>query len=104
MHGGRRHPATIHAAGQHLSDVLAHLLVDQPVQLGIHGHEQVGVLLPIHCEVVEFVRVVLVVEQLDVVQFEQFLDRGGTVMLLGREVTRELVAAVEHAADGTAFH
>ena len=42
VHGGRRHPATIHAAGQHRPDVLAHFLVDQPVQIGIHRHQQVS--------------------------------------------------------------
>jgi hypothetical protein len=31
VHGVGRYPATIHAAGQHLSDILAHFLVDQPV-------------------------------------------------------------------------
>ena len=33
---GRRHPAAIDAAGQHLPDILANFGIDQPVQFGIH--------------------------------------------------------------------
>jgi hypothetical protein len=37
-------PTTIHAAGEHLTHVLAHFRIDQLIQLGVHRRKQIAVL------------------------------------------------------------
>ena len=50
-------PTRIHAARQHLPNVFTDFGVDQPIQLGIHGRQEIGVLSGGNREIVEFVRI-----------------------------------------------
>lgn len=70
-----RHPATVHTVGQHLPDVLAHFLVDERGQLGVHRFEEVSMFVPIQCQVVELKRVGLQIKQLNVVQLVERIQR-----------------------------
>ncbi|HTS79221.1 MAG TPA: hypothetical protein VMH40_01365 [Myxococcaceae bacterium] len=70
-------PAAVHARRQHLTFVLAHLIIEEPVQLGVHRLEEGGVLPPVERQVLELVRVRPEVEQLDLVEGEQRIERPG---------------------------
>lgn len=80
--GGGRDPTTIHAAGQHLSGVLAHFRVDQLIELGIHDHEQVGVFLRVQREVVQLVRIVLQLRQQSESDADTHPDQVGGIKIL----------------------
>src|SRR5215510_12012942 len=86
----REDPTGLDPTRQHLPNVFAHLRVEQLVELGVHGFEQRAVLLPIEREIVQLERILLEIEQLDVVRLEQRLERARLVVLLWRVVAREL--------------
>src|SRR5262245_13104449 len=97
------YPASIHTTRQHLTYVFAYFLLDHLCEFRVHCQEQIAVFLCIQCEVVQLLRIRLQIEKLHIVKLEKLFQRIREIMLLGREVTAELIAPIKDASDGASF-
>jgi hypothetical protein len=83
--------------------VIADLLGDASVELGVHRHDEIAIGLRVRREVVDFLGIFLEVVEFQVVLGDQRLVGRRRVEVERREVAAESIPAVEGAADGAAI-
>ena len=95
-------PAGLDAAGQHLSTILADLGIDQPIELVVHREQELAVLLQVEREIGELQRILLSIEEFDIVVGQELFEARRAVVLARREVAGEGIASVIDRAQGAA--
>ena len=88
--------------GQMETIVLAHFVIDQSVELVVHGEQDI-LLCFVQGEIVRFIRIVFEVEQLNIVDFENLLNCRWTVVVQGTKISAVFVPCVIHGANGRAL-
>jgi hypothetical protein len=90
-------PACLNATGQHLAAILTYLLVDEPIELVVHGDDEFTMLFATCGETLHLQGIGLGVVQLDIIETVEIFQRLWQIMLLRREIAcKNVLAIVNH--------